>query len=67
MSRTVLHAKVECKSTYPFFETIAAFNSVKVAYRYARNCFEYNPDFEYRVKVGKKLFNVRLDPEPKDF
>lgn len=40
---------VECKSTYPFFETIAAFNVDSVAEAYARDCRETNPQFVYRV------------------
>ncbi len=42
---------VECKSTYPFFEVIAAFNSEVVARRYAADCQEANPKYEYRVRM----------------
>lgn len=42
--------QVECKSTYPFFETIAAFDHIKVAYRYAQDCLQTNPRFEYRLR-----------------
>ena len=40
---------VECKSTYPFFEEIAAFNVNEVALHYARECAETNPQYVYRV------------------
>jgi hypothetical protein len=47
---------VECKSMYPFFETIAAFNVDIAASSYARECKLANPSFEYRVmKNGKPL------------
>lgn len=42
---------VECKSTYPFFEVMAAFNSEVVARRYAEDCHAANPKFEYRVRM----------------
>lgn len=42
---------VECKSTYPFFEVIAAFNSEVVARRYAEDCQRANSKYEYRVKM----------------
>lgn len=49
MSRNALPYVVECKSTYPFFETIAAFNVECAAHRYAAECSATNPQFEYRV------------------
>lgn len=42
---------VECKSTYSFFETIAAFNVEVVARRYAEDCQQANPSFQYRVQM----------------
>ncbi len=42
---------VECKSTYVFFEVIAAFNAEVVARRYAEDCQSANPKFEYRVRM----------------
>lgn len=42
--------QVECKSSYPFFELIAAFDHIKVAYRYAQDCLQVNPKFEYRLR-----------------
>lgn len=42
---------VECKSTYPFWETIAAFNSEVVARRYAEDCQQANRSYEYRVQM----------------
>ena len=57
--RDQLPYKVECKSSYPFFETIAAFNYDDVAFGYADSCAEVNPSFEYRVtKRGKVLQKV---------
>jgi len=46
---------VECKSSYPFFETIAAFNCKSVALSYASECFTSNPSFVYRVTKSKKV------------
>jgi hypothetical protein len=40
---------VECKSTHPFFEVIAAFNVKVAAEAYAGECSTSNPSFEYRV------------------
>lgn len=42
---------VECKSTRPFFEIIAAFNCRQAADGYAAECGEANRSFEYRVSV----------------
>lgn len=42
--------RVECKSSYPFFETIAAFDCRPPAETYAMKCRETNPNFEYRVR-----------------
>jgi hypothetical protein len=58
MSRVSLPFKVECKSTYPFYETIAAFDCEPAARAYAHNCAEANEAFTYRVtKRGKVLAN----------
>ncbi len=40
---------IECKSTYPFFETIAAFNVSRAAEAYANECRATNPKYEYRI------------------
>lgn len=50
MATSDLTFQVECKSTCAFFETIAAFNHVKVAYRYAQDCLQTNRNFEYRLR-----------------
>ena len=49
---------VECKSIFPFFEPIAAFNVDSVAFHYARDCVETNPLFTYRVTKSKKVLGV---------
>ncbi len=54
--------KVECKSSYPFFETIAAFDCESPALAYAADCAatakNRNLSFEYRVtKRGKVVVN----------
>jgi hypothetical protein len=50
----ILPWRIECRSTYPFFEPIAAFNSEKVAIAYAASCRAANPTYAYRVvKAGK--------------
>ena len=47
---------LECKSSYPFFETIAAFDCEPPAKKYAASCAEANPTNTYRVvKRGKVL------------
>ncbi len=46
---------VECKSTYPFFETICAFNCEPPARRYAEACAKGCPANEYRVVKRKKV------------
>lgn len=48
---TTLPFVVECKSTYPFFETIAAFNVRQAADAYVRECGQTNPGYTYRVSV----------------
>lgn len=53
--------KVECKSSYPFFETIAALDCEPVAIGYADQCRTANPNFTYRVKRGKILI-VEFEP-----
>lgn len=40
---------VECKSTHPFFELIAAFHCRPAAEGYAAECKVANPAYEYRV------------------
>jgi hypothetical protein len=47
--------KVECKSTYVFFELIAAFNCESAAVGYAGECAESNPSFHYRVMKGRRV------------
>ena len=55
MTRNQLPYKVECKSTYPFFEVIAGFNCEPPARRYAQACAEGGTENEYRVTKGKKV------------
>lgn len=50
--------RVECKSSYPFFEVIAAFDCEGPARGYARDCAATNPKFEYRVKKGTKVLDT---------
>ena len=52
---TKLPYRVDCKSTYPFFEPIAAFNCEPAAQGYARDCSATNPDLKYRVRGPKVL------------
>jgi hypothetical protein len=40
---------VECKSTYPFFEEIAAFDCEHAAEGYTAECQRQTPQYEYRV------------------
>lgn len=40
---------VECKSIYPFFEEIAAFDVDSVAHKYAADCAAENTQYAYRV------------------
>lgn len=42
---------VECKSIYPFFERIAAFDVLQAAENYAKECAAANRKYEYRVKT----------------
>ena len=53
--RNVLSFVVECKSSYPFFEKIAAFNVDSIAIDYAQDCAKTNPTFKYRVTKGKTI------------
>lgn len=46
--KNLAHA-VLCKSTYPFFETIAAFDCEPAADIYMRACRSANPRYEYKV------------------
>lgn len=41
---------VECKSFAAFYEPIAAFNHIKVAYQYAQECKRVNSELEYRLR-----------------
>jgi hypothetical protein len=56
---TKLPYSVECKSTYPFFERIAAFDVGRVALAYAEECASTNPQFEYRVMYRGKQMNTK--------
>ena len=47
--------QVECKSLYPFFETIAAFDCDRAAFAYASRCAENNMKFDYQVRKGRKI------------
>ena len=47
--------KVECKSSYPFFETIAAFDCEQAARTYVLDCSLANPSFTYQALKGKKV------------
>lgn len=47
--------KVECKSTYEFFETIAAFDCQQAAFAYAQRCASGNLRSDYRVMNGRKV------------
>jgi hypothetical protein len=49
---------VYCKSTYLFFERIAAFDCEAAALGYARECAVASPAYEYRVVHGKKVTAV---------
>jgi hypothetical protein len=47
--RPTLPHIVECKSSYPFFEPIAAFDCLEAARAYKENCEKTNRRFAYRV------------------
>lgn len=53
--RNQLPYAVECKSSYPFFERIAAFNCDVAAIGYAEECAAANRAFSYRVMKGKTV------------
>ena len=55
MARGSLPYKVECKSTFVFFETIAAFDCEPAAVGYMHDCAASNPQNSYRVTKGKIL------------
>lgn len=59
---TKLPYVVECKSTYPFWEAIAAFNVDSVAKRYAADCAAgakaQDLPYEYRVKYRGKVLEA---------
>lgn len=56
MTRNSLPYKVECKSSYPFYELIAAFNVEAAATAYAGECALANADtnYAYRVVHGRR-------------
>jgi hypothetical protein len=58
---TKLPYVVECRSTYVFFEPIAAFNVAVVAVAYAKDCNATNPMCQYRVCKGKKILAMSID------
>lgn len=58
MTRNSLPYKVECKSSYPFFELIAAFNVEAAAVAYAGECVASNPKFSYTVKHGRRVVDA---------
>ena len=47
--------KIECRSTRPYFELIAAFDIQHAAEAYAEQCAIVNLDFTYRVKLGRRV------------
>lgn len=53
MSR--LPYQVQVKSTYPFFETIAAFDCQQAAFGYASDCAGFNLKFDYQLVKGRKV------------
>lgn len=53
--RHQLPYSVECKSSRPFFERIAAFDIAHAARAYADECATTNPQFEYRVMCRGKV------------
>jgi hypothetical protein len=55
MTSPKLPYQVQCKSTYPFFETIAAFDSERVAFAYASECAGYNLKFDYQMAKGRRI------------
>jgi hypothetical protein len=54
MSRTALPYVVECKSSYPFYEPIAAFNVESAAQWYAKECAETNGTMGFVYRVVKR-------------
>lgn len=54
---TNLPYRVECKSSYPFYELIAAFNVEAAAIGYTDECATANADttYEYRVTKNGKV------------
>jgi hypothetical protein len=52
---TKLPYKVECQSSYPFYEVIAAFDCESAAVNYARECAADNPTYNYRVRFGHRM------------
>lgn len=47
--------KIECRSTRPFYELIAAFDCEAPALAYAGECALTNNANSYRVKRGRKI------------
>lgn len=54
MAKGLLY-RVECKSLYPFYELIAAFDIQQAAENYAVSCATANPVYEYRVIKGRRV------------
>lgn len=52
---TKLPYKVECKSSYPFFELIAAFDCEQAAKAYSEECARLNVRYQYRVLKNRKV------------
>lgn len=52
---TKLPYRVECKSSYPFYELIAAFDCENAAVGYAGECALTNLKYSYRVKRGRAV------------
>jgi hypothetical protein len=52
---TSLPYKVECKSSRPFYELIAAFDCQQAAEGYAGECALVNLAHSYEVKRGRKV------------
>jgi hypothetical protein len=55
MTKPKLTYIVQCKSLYPFFETIAAFDCDRAAFAYASMCADGNSKFDYQVVKGRKV------------
>lgn len=51
---TKLPYKVECRSTLPYFETIAAFDCYSAAIDYVETCAKAHPSWQYAMKKNNK-------------